>query len=131
MAIIREKGLVAKKVGMSRMLDEYGNMIPVTLLQVENQKVTKILTPERDGYHGYQIGFFTKAEKNLAKADVARLRKGGIEENYTKFKEIRTLGPVEGFEVGTPVTAALLEGVTNFDISGLTKGRGFQGSVKR
>ena len=89
MAIIREKGLVAKKVGMSRMLDEYGNMIPVTLLQVEDQKVTKILTPERDGYHGYQIGFFTKAEKNLAKADVARLRKGGIEENYAKFKEIR------------------------------------------
>lgn len=131
MAIIREKGLVARKVGMSRMLDEYGNMIPVTLLEVENQRVTKILTPEKDGYHGFQVGFFTKAEKNLTKADVARLRKGGIEENYAKFKEFRTSGPVEGLEVGASVTASLLEGVTNFDISGLTKGRGFQGSIKR
>jgi large subunit ribosomal protein L3 len=131
MTVIREKGLVAKKVGMSRMLDEFGNMIPVTLLQVEDQKVTKILTPERDGYHGYQVGFFSKKEKNLTKSDVSRLRKSGIEENYAKFKEFRTLAPVEGFEVGTSVTASLFEGENNLDISGLTKGRGFQGSIKR
>jgi len=131
MTIIREKGLVAKKVGMSRMLDEFGNMVPVTLLQVEDQKVTKILTPERDGYHGYQIGFFTKKEKNLAKADVSRLRKTGIEENYAKFKEFRTPDAITEVEVGTALTAALFEGVKTIDVSGLTKGRGFQGSVKR
>ena len=73
MTIIREKGLIATKVGMSRMMDDFGKMIPVTLLKVEQQTVTKILTPERDGYHGYQIGYFTKSEKNLNKADVFRV----------------------------------------------------------
>lgn len=131
MSIIREKGLVARKVGMSRMLDEYGNMIPVTLLEVENQKVTKILTPERDGYHGFQVGFYTKAEKNLGKPDIARLRKSGVEENYSRFKEFRTAEPAQGFEVGASVGPSILDGISSLDISGLTKGRGFQGAVKR
>lgn len=131
MAKISEKGLVARKVGMTRMVDADGNMIPVTLLQVENQKITKVLTPERDGYHGLQVGYFTKQEKNLTKADVQRLRKVGVETNYARFKEFRTAGPLEGLDVGTALTVAMLEGVTNVDICGLTKGRGFQGSVKR
>ena len=131
MTIIREKGLIATKVGMSRMMDDFGKMIPVTLLKVEQQTVTKILTPERDGYHGYQIGFFTKSEKNLNKADVTRLRKSSVEENYSKFREFRTANPVSGISLGEVLPAAHLEGVTRLDISGLTKGRGFQGSVKR
>lgn len=131
MSIIRENGLVAKKIGMSRMLDEYGNMIPVTLLEVEKQKVTKILTEDRDGYNGFQVGFFTKSEKNLTKPDVSRLRKSGLEENFARFKEFRTEKAVEGVEVGADVTASVFEGATNVDISGLTKGRGFQGAVKR
>lgn len=113
------------------MVDADGKMIPVTLLQVEDQKVTKVLTPERDGYHGLQVGFFTKSEKNLTKPDVQRLRKSGIEINYAKFKEFRTPGPVEGMEIGAALTASLLEGISNVDVSGLTKGRGFQGAVKR
>jgi len=125
------KGLVAKKIGMTRMVDKSGQMIAVTLLQVEDQKITKILTKSRDGYDAYQVGFFKKAEKNLNKADVARLRKQNIAENYAQFKEFRTDAAVAGVEVGHKLTTELLNGVTAVDVVGITKGRGFTGSVKR
>src|SRR3989338_8209805 len=92
MAKIREKGLVAKKVGMTRMVDPNGDVIPVTLVQIPDQKITKVLTVERDGYQGYQVGYFLKAEKNLNKADIGRLRKIEVSENYARFKEFRSPG---------------------------------------
>lgn len=131
MAKIAEKGLIARKVGMTRMIDENGEMIPVTLLQVEVQKVTKVITPEREGYHAVQVGYFTKSEKNLAKADVQRLRKVGVSENFARFREFRVAGPSESFELGKSLSVQLLEGVKAVDVTGLTKGRGYQGSVKR
>jgi large subunit ribosomal protein L3 len=124
------KGLVAKKIGMTRMVDKNGHMIAVTLLQVENQKITKVLTKERDGYDAYQVGFKETKEKNLAKPDVARMRKVNVKENFTVFKEFRTETPV-AIELGTQLTTDLLSGVTSVDVTGLTKGRGFTGSVKR
>lgn len=125
------KGLIVKKVGMTRVVDDSGNVIPVTLLQVTDQKVTKVLTQERDGYTGFQIGFQPKKEKNLNKPDIFRLRKSDIDTNFSKFKEIRTDGPVEGFEVGTPLSAELFEGVSRVDVTGFSTGKGFQGAVKR
>jgi large subunit ribosomal protein L3 len=124
------KGLVAKKIGMTRMVDANGQMIAVTLLQVENQKITKILTKDRDGYDAYQVGFKETKEKNLAKPDVARLRKSNVKDNFTEFKEFRTEAPV-AIELGSSLTTDLLNGVTAVDVTGLTKGRGFSGSVKR
>ena len=132
MAKTSNKGLIVKKVGMTRMVDADGKLVPVTLLKVENQRVTKVLTPERDGYHGYQIGYFAKAEKNLTKADMQRLRKEKIEENFSRFKEIRTLEAVDSkFEVGFTATAELFNDESSVDVTGVTKGRGFQGAVKR
>jgi len=130
MANHSEQGLIARKVGMTRMTDAKGNVIPVTLLQVEEQKVTKVLTEERDGYNAYQIGFFPKAEKNLNKSDITRLRKTGVQENFSNFREFRTSAPV-AHQVGASIGASLLEGVTSVDVSGETKGRGFQGAIKR
>lgn len=125
------KGLVAKKIGMTRMIDKNGHMIAVTLLQVENQKITKILTKARDGYDAYQVGYYEKAEKNLTKPDIARLRKQSITENFAQFKEFRTEAPLAGVEVGHKLTTALFDGVSAVDVTGITKGRGFTGSVKR
>ncbi len=125
------KGLVAKKIGMTRMVDKNGQMIAVTLLQVENQKITKILTKDRDGYDAYQVGYYEKAEKNLTKPDIARLRKVSVSENFAKFREFRTEKAVAGVEVGAQLTTALFDGVTAVDVTGITKGRGFTGSVKR
>lgn len=131
MAKIRDKGLIVKKVGMTRMMDQSGVMIPVTLLQVEDQQVTRVMTAEKDGYAGYQIGYFQKAEKNLTKADVSRLRKAGIEKNFSRFREFRTEGATEQYTVGLQMTAALFKDVSSIDVTGVTKGRGFQGAVKR
>lgn len=131
MARIADKGLIARKIGMTRMVDSDGKMIAVTLLQVEKQKVTKILTPERDGYHGFQIGYFVKSEKNLTKADLTRLRKSNIDDNYARFREIRTAGAVEGLELGNEINSSLFADIQSVDITGVTKGRGFQGAVKR
>lgn len=131
MAKISEKGLIARKVGMTRMVDTNGNLIPVTLLQVEDQKITKVLTPERDGYHGLQVGYFTKSEKNLTKPDIQRLRKSGIDANYARYREFRTPGPIEGLELGASLSASMFEGIVSVDVAGMSKGRGFQGAVKR
>jgi len=130
MAKATEKGLIVQKVGMTRVIDQNGSMVPVTLLKVAPQKITKILSVERDGYHGFQVGYFEKSEKNLTKSDVHRLRKEKIEENFARFREFRTPGAV-ALELGAEMTVQLFEGVTSIDITGITKGRGFQGAVKR
>lgn len=130
MAKIREKGLIAKKIGMTRMVDAEGNIIPVTLLQIPDQKVTKLLTVEKDGYFGYQIGYFVKAEKNLNKPDIGRLRKVGVNENFAKFREFRAIDG-SAPELGQSLTAELLKDVGFVDVTGITKGRGFQGAIKR
>lgn len=121
-------GLIAKKIGMTRMVDAEGQMTAVTLLQVETQKITKILTPERDGYHGVQVGYNEKSEKHLNKPDLHRLRKNNITENFARFKEFRTEGPVAGLELGAQQGVAALEGVKAVDATGITKGRGFAGA---
>ncbi len=131
MANKEDKGLVVKKVGMTRMLTSDGKMVPVTLLQVEDQKITKILTQDRDGYDAYQVGYFAKSKKNLCKADLARLAKGTVEDSYSHFCEFRLKGPSEEYKLGGSIDASLFEGVAAVDISGVTKGRGYQGAVKR
>jgi large subunit ribosomal protein L3 len=125
------KGLIAKKIGMTRMVDKSGQMIAVTLLQIENQKITKVLSKAKEGYDAYQVGYFEKAEKGLTKPDVARLRKANINDNFARFKEVRLEGALSGAEVGTQLTTKLLDGVNAVDVTGITKGRGFTGSVKR
>lgn len=130
MAKLNEKGLIVRKVGMTRMVDADGKLIPVTLLKVEEQKVTKVLNVDRDGYRGYQIGYAIKKEKNLTKADVNRLRKNSVNENFSNFVEFRT--PEDSpYELGTVMSAELFKDVRAIDVTGITKGRGFQGAVKR
>lgn len=124
------QGLIAKKVGMTRVLDEQGQMIPVTLLKVEDQQVTKILTVDRDGYHGVQVGYYQKPERKLNKPDLTRLRKSGIEGSYTRFKEYRFESEVT-LELGSKLGADLLSEVKAVDVTGVTKGHGFEGSITR
>ncbi len=126
---MKTAGLIAKKVGMTRMVDAEGVLTAVTLLQIEQQKVTKVLTAERDGYTGFQVGYHTKKEKALHKPDVARLRKASIQENYTSFKEFRA--DKVDHQLGHEFGAGILEGVKAVDITGLSKGCGFSGAHKR
>lgn len=130
-AMTTPKGLVAKKIGMTRMVDKNGQMIAVTILQVENQKITKILTKAKDGYDAYQVGYREKAEKNLTKPDIGRLRKVNITESFANFREFRTDTAVVDAVVGTQLTTTMFSDVSAVDVTGITKGRGFTGSVKR
>ncbi len=124
-------GIVAKKVGMTRVIDSEGRAIPVTLLYADDQKVSKILTPERDGYHGVQVAYEKKAPKNMRKPDLGRLKQAGVEENFTKFKEYRLQEPIQGLSLGAAVDLAFLAEFKALDVTGVTKGRGFQGAIKR
>ncbi len=151
---MKAMGLIARKVGMTRVVDDQGRMVPVTLLQIEDQKITKQLSQEKNGYEAVQVGYFAKAEKNLTKADIARLRKVGVEDNYSRFVEYRVAldsleakantGDAEAaegeeaapaqdasYKVGSNIGVELLTGVQNLDITGIVKGRGFQGAIKR
>ena len=131
MTEIFKKGFIAKKVGMSRFALESGEMVAVTLVKLEAQKVTKLLSEGRDGYDAYQLGYEVKASKNLSKADLGRLKKEGVEETFSKFSEVRLDGVAEGLEVGQAATLESLKGVDMVNVSGVVKGRGFQGAVKR
>jgi large subunit ribosomal protein L3 len=124
------KGLICQKVGMTRVVDAAGDFIPVTLLKITTQQVAKVLSPERDGYNGYQVGYWPKSKKNLTQADHARLAAASLETSYSKFREFRTPEAAER-ELAETLSVALLEGITSVDITGVTKGRGFQGAVKR
>jgi len=123
-------GLIARKIGMTRMVDAEGQMTPVTLLQVESQRVTKILTPERDGYHGVQIGYYQKTEKHLNKSDVSRLRKVNVPESFCRFKEFR-FEAAPGLELGSQLEISALDGVPSLDVTGVCKGHGFAGAHVR
>ncbi len=124
-------GLMARKVGMTRMFDDRGRLVPVTLLQVEDSKITKVCTPEKDGYHALQVGYYVKPERLLTKADVARLRKASIQENFSRFRELRLEDALEGAAVGSAMDLSIFEGIEAIDVTGITKGRGFAGAVKR
>lgn len=124
-------GFIAKKVGMTRMVDTEGRLVPVTLMQLDDQRVTKVITPETQGYHALQVGYYAKPEHRLNKPTLTKLRKAGVEQNFTRFKEFRLESPVEGVAAGHEFSLADFASVAAVDVTGLTKGRGFQGSIKR
>ena len=113
------------------MVNDQGVYVPVTVLKVELQKVTKTLTVERDGYDAYQVGCEIKAKKNLTKADLARMEKASIEEAFSRFQEFRTGKEPSKHQVGDVIGAGILADIGTVDITGVTKGRGFQGAVRR
>lgn len=128
---IYKNGLIVTKLGMTRMVTKAGEFVPVTLLKVEDQKVTKLLTKEKDGYQAYQVGYFPKPEHRVNKPDLGRMRKASIDQNFTRFKEFRLAQESAALEMGSVITAKMLEGIKAVDVTGLTKGRGFQGAIKR
>ena len=124
-------GLIAKKIGMTRMIDPQGRVTAVTLLQIEQQKVTKKLTLEKDGYEAFQVGYDVKRAKHLSKADLGRLNKASVEEKFSKFREFRVPSGISSPELGCSLEIEALEGVTAIDVTGITKGRGFSGAHVR
>lgn len=122
-------GLIGRKVGMTRLPDGDA-LVAATLIKLEQQTITKILTVDRDGYEAVQVGYYDKKERALNKADVGRLRKVGIDNNYARYREFRTTD-ISTESLGKSLTVDLLKDVETLDVQGVTKGRGCQGVVKR
>ena len=124
-----KKGIIAKKVGMTQVFSETGNLIPVTVLEAGPCVVTQKKTVENDGYAAVQVGFVDKKAKLVNKPMAGHFAKAGV---TTKryLKELK-LENAETFEVGAEIKADMFAAGDKVDVSGTSKGKGFQGSIKR
>ena len=124
-----KKGIIAKKVGMTQVFGETGNLIPVTVLEAGPCVVTQKKTVENDGYAAVQVGFVDKKAKLVNKPLAGHFAKAGV---TTKryLKELR-LENAETFEVCAEIKADMFAAGDKVDVSGTSKGKGFQGSIKR
>jgi large subunit ribosomal protein L3 len=123
------QGLIGKKVGMTSIFDENGKNIPCTVLQAGPCVVTQIKTMENDGYFAVQLGFEEKKEKHTTKAELGHFKKANT---TPKKKVVEFTGFAEGqFKEGEVLTAQLFGTDTIVDVIGWSKGKGFQGVVKR
>jgi large subunit ribosomal protein L3 len=123
------QGLIGKKVGMTSVFDENGKNVPCTVLQAGPCVVTQIKTVEKDGYFAVQLGFDDKKEKHTTKAEMGHFKKVN---STPKRKLIEFTGFAEGqVKEGEVLTAELFRPDNWVDVRGWTKGKGFQGVVKR
>ncbi|HZH16655.1 MAG TPA: 50S ribosomal protein L3 [Archangium sp.] len=125
------KGLIGKKVGMTQVFNEEGNLVPVTVVDVNTCQVVGKRTPEKDKYSAVTLGFGEIREKSLNKAKLGFFKKSGAGLRR-HLKEFRVSAEeAAGFNVGDAVKADLFAKGQLVDVTGITKGRGFQGVMKR
>lgn len=123
-------GLIGKKIGMTQIFGKNSELIPVTVLQVGPCTVIQKKTKEKDGYEALQFGFGSvKRKERLTKPRRGHFEKKNLE-CFTTLKEFREFGP-QPFEVGQIVKVDLFQAGDTVHVQGMTKGRGFQGVIKR
>jgi large subunit ribosomal protein L3 len=123
-------GLVGKKCGMTRIFTEEGSSIPVTVIEVAPNKVSQVKTDETDGYAAIQVTRGAKKASRVSKAEAGHFAKAGVEAGSGLW-EFRTESSEEAFEVGQELTVTRFEAGQIVDVTGQSKGKGFQGGVKR
>lgn len=121
--------ILGKKIGMTNVFSPDGVLIPVTVVQVGPCVVTQVKTMDTDGYTALQLGFDERAPEKLNKPMAGHLKKAG-EKGFRVLREFRTAS-VEGIELGTEVNIDMFSVGEKVCVSGITKGRGFQGTIKR
>ena len=123
------KGILGKKIGMTQVFAKNGKLIPVTVVEVEPNVVTQIKRVETDGYEAIQIAAFSAKEKNTNKAKMGHLKKAGVEPKRF-LKEIRGVN-ISDYSLGQVVDASIFTEGEMVDVQGISKGKGFQGVIKR
>ena len=123
------KTLIGKKVGMTQIFDEEGKVVPVTVIEVGPCTVTQIKTVEQDGYQAIQLGFKDVKENKLTKPELGKFTKSKLAPKRY-LREFR-LDSVEGINVGDELKADVFAAGDKVDIQGTSKGKGFQGVIKR
>ncbi len=123
------KAIVATKIGMTQVFDENGVMTPVTVLKAGPVYVTQIKTEENDGYSAVQVAYGDTREKLLTKPVKGHLAKAGVDNKrfLTEFK----FEDVSEYELGAEIKADIFEAGDKVDVTAKTKGKGFQGAIKR
>ena len=123
------KGILGRKIGMTQVFTKSGKLIPVTVVEVEPNVITQIKTKENDGYEAIQLGFDTKREKLATKASVGITNKANTTPKRF-FREIRGVD-VSKYSLGQEVKVDIFAEGELVDVTGTTKGKGFQGVIKR
>ena len=124
-----KKGIIGKKLGMTQIFDAKGNVIPVTLIEAGPCVVAQKKTVENDGYNALQLAFEDAKKKNVNKAQLGHFEKAGVSPKR-HLKEFR-LEDCSAYEAGSVVTVDTFAEGEKVDITGITKGRGYSGCVKR
>ena len=124
-----KKAIIGKKIGMTQIFDENGNVVPVTVIEVGPCVVAQKKTVEKDGYNALQLGYMEAKAKHMTKAEIGHFEKAGVA--YKKhLKEFR-LDDVSAVNVGDVITADTFAAGDKVDVTGMTKGRGYTGVIKR
>lgn len=124
-----KKGILGRKAGMTQVFTKEGKVIPVTVIEVEPNIVTQIKTKETDGYEAVQLGIVDRKEKNATKASVGHAKKANT--NPKRYlKEIRDVD-ITQYALGDSLTASVFTAGEIVDVTGTSKGKGFQGVIKR
>ena len=124
-----KKGLIGKKVGMTQIFDEKGMIIPVTVIEAGPCVVAQVKTVETDGYNAVQLGFGDIKDKHINKPEAGHFAKAKLA-NKKHLREFR-LDDVQNVKVGDEVKADTFEQGEKVDVQGISKGKGFQGVIKR
>ena len=124
-----KKGIIGKKVGMTQIFDEAGKVIPVTVIEAGPCTVVQKKTEEKDGYNAVQLGYEDVAEKKLTKPELGHLKKAGEARKRT-LKEFK-LANCDALNVGDEVKVDVFAEGDRVDVTGISKGHGYQGVIKR
>ncbi len=123
-------GLIGKKVGMTRIFNEEGVQVPVTVIEAGPCPVMGVRSQEQDGYQAVQLGYGAKKTKRTSGGEMGHAAKAGLEAAPSLMREFQTDNG-DAYEVGQELTVELFEAGDRVKVTGRTKGRGFQGVVKR
>ncbi len=124
-----KKGILGRKAGMTQVFTKEGKVIPVTVIEVEPNIVTQVKTKETDGYEAVQLGIVDRKSKNATKASIGHAKKANT--NPKRYlKEIRDIN-VADYALGQTLTASVFAAGELVDVTGTSKGKGFQGVIKR
>lgn len=121
------KGILGKKIGMTQIYSDHGYSIPVTVIEISKNIVTNVLTKEKNGYEALQLSSFEKKEKHSTKAMISHFKKA----NTTPKRFTREIRGMSGYELGQEVKVDIFKSGELVDITGISKGKGFAGTIKR
>lgn len=131
MSMSEQLGLLGRKVGMMRIFTDDGDAIPVTVLDVSNNRVTQVKTTETDGYNALQVAYGTRKASRVNKPEAGHLAKAGVEAGEV-LKEFRvTAEAAAQYKAGATIPVTLFAAGQKVDVQGTSIGKGFAGTIKR